>query len=229
MDTDGKTPIGFDVDLGKALAAKLGVQTQFINTSFDGIFAGLDKGDYDCAISAITITKARVDNGNFCNPYVSNALALVGLKGSSVAPKDPMACTGLQVAYQAETTADYYMQARAKEGLKFTPREYDSVETAFTDMKLKRVDVVLTDSTVAADYLRDPNSGYVLLWQSAPSEFFGIALKKGNDALTQALNKAQDELFADGTMAKLSQKWLGGDMVSTAKGVTPDKAAQGAH
>ncbi|MDR0909701.1 MAG: transporter substrate-binding domain-containing protein [Spirochaetaceae bacterium] len=153
MADDGKTPMGFDVDLGKMLAEKLGLKPVYVNTGFDGIFAGVDKGDYDCVISAATMTEARLATGNWTRPYIANALSLVGIEGSKTAPKSPEECAGLQVAYQAETTADYYMQDLADKGLSFTPREYDSIMSAFDDLKLGRVDVVIVDSTVADSYL----------------------------------------------------------------------------
>jgi ABC-type amino acid transport substrate-binding protein len=74
---DGSEFIGFDIDVSNRLGELLGLKAEFINTSFDGIFAGLDKGDYDCVISAISITPERQEKYIMTQPYVANALCIV--------------------------------------------------------------------------------------------------------------------------------------------------------
>ena len=75
-DSDGKTPIGFDVDMGKAIAAKLGLRAEFIDVAWDGIFAGVDTNRYDTIMSSVTITEARQRAHNFSKPYFVNTLAM---------------------------------------------------------------------------------------------------------------------------------------------------------
>jgi polar amino acid transport system substrate-binding protein len=217
-DTDGKTPIGFDVSMAKALAEKMGLQVKFIDTAWDGIFAGVDTGKYDCIISSVTITDARSDAHNFTKPYVGNAMAMVLLKGSDIKAKTPTELTGLGVAYQEETTADFFMANLAAQGLKFTPYEYDKVMYCFDELKLRRVDAIITDSLVAIDYVAPADSPFEIVWQGEADEVFGICLKKGNDALTAELDKALDALFEDGAMLRISKETFGGiDMVSSAR------------
>jgi polar amino acid transport system substrate-binding protein len=74
---DGTEFIGFDVDVSKKLGELLGVEVEFVNTTFDGIFAGLEKGDYDSIISAISITPERQEKYIMTEPYVANALCIV--------------------------------------------------------------------------------------------------------------------------------------------------------
>jgi polar amino acid transport system substrate-binding protein len=215
---DGKTPIGFDVEMCKAIAAKLGLTVKFIDTGFDGIFAGVTKGDYDCVVSAVTVTEARLAAHNFTKPYIGNAQCMVLAKNTKVTAKSPQELAGYGVAYQAETTSDYYMAKLADEGLKFTPYEYAQVLACFEELRLGRVDAIICDSTVASDFISKPNAPYEVVWQGPADEVFGICLKKGNDALTQAMDKALDELFADGTMLRLSRETFGGlDLVSAAR------------
>jgi polar amino acid transport system substrate-binding protein len=216
-DTDGKTPIGFDVQMAKALASKLGLKVEFVDTSFDGIFAGVSKGDYDCIISAATITDARLAAHNFTKPYIGNAQALVLLKNSPIKARKLEDLGGLGVSYQAETTSDIVMTNLAAGGLKFTPYEYESIISCFDEIKLGRVDAIVCDSLVAIDFVADPSAPYEIVWQGPAEEVFGICLKKGNDALTQVLDKALDELFADGTMLRISQEIFNADLVSAAR------------
>jgi len=76
-DTDGTTPIGFDIDVGKEIAELLGLQHKVIDTAWDGIFAGVDRGDYDCIISSVSITSAREETWIFTKPYIENSLCIV--------------------------------------------------------------------------------------------------------------------------------------------------------
>ena len=77
FDEDGVTPIGFDIDVGRAIAELLGLEHELVNTAWDGIFAGVDRGDYDVIISSVSITPAREENFIFTKPYIENALCLV--------------------------------------------------------------------------------------------------------------------------------------------------------
>ncbi|GHV24303.1 amino acid ABC transporter substrate-binding protein [Spirochaetia bacterium] len=216
-DADGKTPIGFDVQMAKAVAEKMGLKVEFVDTAWDGIFAGVDTGKYDCIMSSVTINSARIAAHNFSKPYVSNTLAMVLMKNTKIAARTPLDCTGLNVAYQEETTSDTYMTELAGEGLKFNPREYEKVMYCFDELKLGRVDVIVTDLLVAYDYIAPADSPFEIVWESPEAEKFGICMKKGNDALTAEIDKALDALFADGTMLKISQNVFGMDLVTAAR------------
>ena len=217
FDDDGKTPIGFDVEMGKAIAEKMGLKPQFVDTAWDGIFAGVNTGKYDCIMSSVTINPVRLQAHNFSKPYVSNTLAMVVLKGSSVSARTPMETTGLDVAFQSETTSDFYMEELAAGGLRYTPRRYEKVMYCFDELKLGRVDVIVTDLLVAYDYIAPADSPFQMVWTSDDPEQFGICMKKGNDALTDGINRALEELFNDGTMLKISNKIFGMDLVTSAR------------
>jgi polar amino acid transport system substrate-binding protein len=218
FDADGKTPIGFDVELGKALAAKLGLKFEYVDTAWDGIFAGVDTGKYDCIISSVTYTAERAEKFNFTKPYVANSQLLVVRKDARVKPKTLEQVQGLRLTYQAETTSDAMAtEWIAKSGAKVEVFEYDKVMNCFDELTLNRVDVILVDSVVAAEYLSRPNNPFEITAEVSNDEVLAICLKKGNDALTAALNKALDELYADGTLKKISQDVFGTDVVSSVR------------
>jgi len=79
-DNDGTTPIGFDIDVGKAIAELLGLDYKVIDTAWDGIFEGVVRGDYDCIISSVSITTDRLRVYLFTDPYIANALCIVTKK-----------------------------------------------------------------------------------------------------------------------------------------------------
>jgi len=216
FDADGKTPIGFDVEMGKAIAAKMGLEPKFVDTAWDGIFAGVSTDKYDCIMSSVTINEARLKAHNFSKPYIQNTLAIVLPKDSPLNVTSPQDLAGLGVSYQEETTSDDFMTELAEQGLKFTPYEYDKVMYCFEELKLGRVDVIVTDLLVAYEYVGRADSPFKIVWTGGEEEF-GICMRKGNDALTTAINKALDELFDDGTMLKISQKIFGMDLVSAVR------------
>lgn len=80
MDESGLNPLGFDVDLATALSEKLGLEVELVNTAWDGIFAGLDKGQYDMVISAVSVTPERQEAYEMTEPYVANQLVIVTKK-----------------------------------------------------------------------------------------------------------------------------------------------------
>ncbi|MDR2370541.1 MAG: ABC transporter substrate-binding protein [Treponema sp.] len=214
FDVDGKTPMGFDVDLAKGLAAKMGLQVEFVDTAWDGIFAGVDTGKYDCIISSVTYTEERAQKFNFTKPYVANSQLLVVRKDAAVKPKSMEEIKGLRLTYQAETTSDTMAtEWIERTGSKVEVFEYDKVMNCFDELTLNRVDVILVDSVVAAEYLSRPNNPYEITAEVSNDEVLAVCLKKGNSALTDALNKALDELWADGTLKSISQKVFGTDVV----------------
>ena len=214
---DGKTPAGFDVDLGKAIAGKLGLEANFIDTPWDGIFTGVNNGRYDCIISSVTINPARLEVFDFSKPYISNTLAMVVLKGSPVTARSPAESAGLNIAFQSETTSEEYMEDLASGGLSFIPRSYEKVIFCFDEIMLGRVDAIITDLLVAYDYVSSADSPFEIVWTNPDDERFGVCLKKGNDALTSAIDRALDELYADGTLHKISHDVFGMDLVTAAR------------
>ena len=213
MADDGVTPIGFDVSFSKALGQKMGLEVQFVDTAWDGIFAAVNTKKFDCIISSVTINPARLAAHNFSKPYIQNTLAIVMPKDSKYQVRSPADLAGLGVSYQEETTSDSYMTELAENGLMFTPYEYDKVMYCFDELKLGRVDAIMTDLLVAYEYVARSDF-FEIVWQGGEEEF-GVCMRKGNDALTNAINKALDELFADGTMLKISKDIFNGmDLVS---------------
>ena len=211
FDTDGATPIGFDVEVANALADYLGLDLELVDTSWDGIFAGVDTGKYDCIISCVSITDERKEQFNLTKPYVSNHTVLIVPNDSEIDSME--ALNGHSTAVQAETTADDYMKEHSAE-LGVELFQYDKVINCFDDLKTGRTDSVFTDSVVAAYYLGDEASNYKTVWENDELEPIGICLKKGNDGLTQVIDDALDALSADGTLGTIAEKYFGTDLTA---------------
>jgi len=132
-DVDG-TLIGFDIEVVKALADKLGLQVNFIDIAWDGIMAGLDVNKYDIAIN-ITILPERQKKYNFTKPYIDSSMTIVVLKNSSWKIERPEDIAGFNIAYQAYTTAQYFTEKLSDRGVKFTPFAYDKILNCFDDLE----------------------------------------------------------------------------------------------
>jgi polar amino acid transport system substrate-binding protein len=215
-DIDGRTPIGFDVQLAKALAAKLGLEFAYEDTAWDGIFAGLETGKYDIIISSVTITEERRQKYIFPQAYIANAQAIVLPTGSTRTIRGLEDLAGMRVAYQAETTSDDIMTDLGATGISFRPFEYDKVMNCFDELRAGRVDVIVCDSVVAYYYRANPAYSVTIVWEGAGEEL-GICINGGNTRLADAVGAVLDELFADGTVQGISQDVFGTDLVSSVR------------
>ena len=207
FDEDGSTAIGFDVELAKALSEEMGLEVEFVDTAWDGIFAGLDADKYDVVISTVSFTEDRDKNYKLSKPYIENAPVLVVPADSDIASIEDLA--DKTVAVQMETTADYIIQGYVADGLATDLRQYEKVINAFDELKAGRADAVCTDSVVAAYYLGDEASNYKTVWQSPEAEPIVMCLKKDNDALCAELEKALDALKENGKLDDIALKYFG--------------------
>ena len=210
-DSDGITLLGFDIELTKALADKLGLTVNYIDTAWEGIFAGLETGKYDIAIN-ITILPERQERLNFTKPYIDSSMTIIINKYFPNKINEPQDIKGYKAAFQGGTTAQYFAEKLIEQGISFFPFSYDKIINCFDDLTLGRVDLIIVDNLVASDYAA--KELFEIVWQGSSGELIGICLRKENDVLTAALNNALDELFKDGTLLKISQKYFNRDLIS---------------
>jgi len=213
-DSGGTSLIGFDIDMTRAIAQRLGLNVNFIDTAWDGIFAGLDAGRYDIAVN-ITILPERQRRFNFTNPYIDSSMTIVTLKNPAIKIETPQDIAGLRVAFQGDTTAQYFTERLREQGLTFTSFSYDKIINCFNDLRLGRVDLIVVDNIAASHYAGTETDIFEIVWEGPSDEYIAIALKKGNDTLTKAINEALDELFKDGTMLEISNKYFNRDLVTS--------------
>lgn len=207
---DGVTPIGYDIDFSYALAEKLGLEVNFINTAWDGIFSGIGT-NYDVVISAVTINDERKQTMDFSDPYINNYQAIVVPKGSDLTFTSLNDMNGMAVALQKETTSDELISDMIATGtIDATVVANEKVITCFTQLTNGEVDCILCDSTVADGYLASDPDSYEKAFQDDTSpEQFGVAMTKGNTALQEAINAAIAELTTEGFFDDNTAKWFG--------------------
>lgn len=207
---DGVTPIGYDVDFAYALGDKLGLDIVFINTAWDGIFQGIGV-NYDCAISAVTITEERKETMLFSDPYINNYQAVVVSADYEGEINSFLDLNGMTIAVQKETTSDILMSDYVDTGsIDCTISANEKIVTCFTQLTNGEVDAVVVDSTVAVGYLAANPDAYVIAFQDdSEPEQFGVALGLENTALQAAINEAIAELTEEGFFDESIAYWFG--------------------
>ena len=207
---DGTTPIGYDVDFAKALSEKLGVTVNFVNTAWDGIFQGIGV-NYDCVISAVTITEERKASMLFSEPYINNYQAVVVKADYAGKIASFLDLNGLAIAVQKETTSDILMSDYVSTGsIDATISANEKVTTCFTQLENGEVDAVVVDSTVADGYLASNPDKFIKIFQDeSEPEQFGVAMALENTALQAAINDAIAKLSAEGFFESNVAYWFG--------------------
>lgn len=199
--------VGFDVDISNEVARRLGVEAEIVTTAWDGIVAGLVTGRYDAIIGSLGVTEERAKAVDFVGPYYRTGLGIFVSEGSDVQSAEDLA--GKTVGVTLGEAGEQW--ARAQSG--FDIRTYKGLPELLLDLTAGRVDAIVTDdipvfvaiqkSGLAVVQVEDPNM---------PQFDVGIAIRKDNPELTAALRKALDDMFADGTYQKISEKWVNRDI-----------------
>ncbi|NLB20397.1 MAG: amino acid ABC transporter substrate-binding protein [Clostridium sp.] len=204
--------IGFDIDLAHAIAEKLDMELEIVSTSFDGIFTGLNAGNYDVIISAVSMTPGRLENMLFSEPYLSNGQVIVTKKdGINITKHEEL--TGLNVGVQLGTTADTAAEKYAKDN-DFEVIKYDEIIQTFTAIKAGHVDAIAVDYAVAIDYVSNEPESYQVSEVMLTNEPIAVVIKKGNEPLQEKINQALKEIREEGKLKELSLEWLGDDYTS---------------
>ena len=206
-------PAGFDIALMQRIAGKLGRTWQLVRydgADFNGIFAGLDSGAYDCIASGTTITPGRAARADFCAPYALSGQSLVvdATRHQRVRGVDDLDghVIGVQHGNTSEPVADKLVAEHRAARVRVYA--YHAIEQALDDLSSGGCDAFMKLAPVTAWLVRDrPRLKVVQVGITA--EQLGICVRTGNTAQRAAIDKAQAELVADGTLATLIAQWLG--------------------
>lgn len=203
VDENTKEFIGFDIDLMKAIAEEAGFEVEFRNVAWDGIFAGLAAGEYDAVISSVTITEERQKEFDFSDPYI-NAGQIVIVLADNTDINSHNDLGGKTVAAQIGTTGA--MAVQEIEGA--TLKEYDEIGFCFEDLLAGRVDAVVCDTPVAADYAGVQYAGQIkLVGEPFTDEYYGVMVKKGNTELLAKINEGLKKVQEKGIDEQLMKDW----------------------
>jgi len=199
---------GFDVEISREVAKRLGVEPEFKETQWDAIFAGLDAKRFDMIANQVGIRPDRQEKYSFSDPYISSSAVLITHKDNEKV-KTFEDIKGLNAA---QSLTSNYGELAKKHGANLV-----SVEGFTQSVELlasKRVDVTINDRISFLDYTKQrPDAPIKVAATSEDASASGLMFRKDSDTLVAEVNKALKEMIADGTYAKISEKWFGEDVL----------------
>jgi polar amino acid transport system substrate-binding protein len=205
--------VGFDIDLAKEAARRMGVEVKFQAISWDANVEELNSGNIDVIWNGLTITEKRQKQMLFTKPYLQDRQIIVVTPDSDIKGKADLA--GKKIGIQAASSAVEAVEADTKTYavIKDNLREFDSNDLAMRDLKGGGVDAVVVDEVVGRYYITKHPEDYKVLEENFGVEGFGVGLRLTDKAFQAELDKALDDMKADGTASKISEKWLEKDLI----------------
>lgn len=203
--------VGYDTEVGQAIADKLGVKAEFIEGEWDGLFAGLDGGRYDCIINGVEITEERSQKYDFTTPYAYIKTALAVASDNT----DISSFEDLAGHTTSNSLGSTYADLAAGYGAEVA--NVDTLSETVSMVISGRADATLNAEVSFYDYLSEhPDAAIKIVDMTDEASHVSIPLVKGtdNDTLRAEIDKAIDELRADGTLGKLSEKYFGTNISS---------------
>ena len=204
QDAAGQT-VGFEVDLMKEVAKRLGDEVTFVNIPFTGLFAAVQSGQIDAAVSSITITPKRLGSVSFAQPYYDSDQSLTVLAKSGIADLKGMA--GKVVGVDTGSTGDIYATAHQAEEKVSEIRRYEGLAPAMLDLAAGRIDGYISDIPALQYYVRD-KPAYKVVERIPTGERYSIMFAKGAP-LVDKVDAVLTTLKAEGYLAKLHGTWFG--------------------
>lgn len=192
---------GFDIDLARLIAKKLGKEAFFDTMQFSSILPALSLGQVDAAISTITITEQRQKNFDFTRPYYFEGMAAVFQEAKPI--KDVKQLIGKKIGVQLGSTMEIWLKKNVPQANIIV---MDNNNQTIAALKAGYVDLVLVDG-VQGEVFSQKNPGLASAIIAQSDDGYGLALKK-NSALTKELNQVLQEIEQTGELTKLKKKWL---------------------
>jgi polar amino acid transport system substrate-binding protein len=203
--------VGYDVDLAREAAKRLGVELVLQPIDWNAKEQELNTGEIDCIWNGFTITEERKQNLTFTPPYLKNAQVIVVKSNSPVQTLKDLAgkIAGTQAGSSSMDAIDD--AAEFKAGLKDVI-EYKDFLTALMDLDVGGVDAVVIDLVVANDNINRSGKPFRILTETLGEEEFGIGFRKNDKALAGRVWEILLEMAKDGTVGRIATKWLGADI-----------------
>ena len=201
--------MGFDVEVARAIAEKLGVEAEIIPGEWDGLFAGMDAGRYDMVVNGVEVTPERTEKYDFADPYAYIRTALI-VRGDN---EDIKTFEDLKGKKTANSIASTYMNLAEDYGA--TCYGVDTLDETLTMVLQGRVDATLNAIVSYTDYLaQHPDANLKVVATTEDASNVAIPMRKGDEtaSLLEAVNKAIAELHEEGVISELSIKYFGEDI-----------------
>ncbi|WML39937.1 ABC transporter substrate-binding protein [Neobacillus sp. OS1-2] len=196
---------GFDVEIGKELAKKMGMKPVPVTNPWETLIQGLQAKKYDAILASMTVTDERKKSVNFTNTYyVSGAQIFVAEDNQNI--KSVADLKGKKIGVVKAST---YKEIALQQTDQSNVVEYDSDITALMDLPTGRLDAVITDQMVGLPIIKEGTIKIKDVGEPLSHDDQAIAVRKEDKELLEKINKALDEIIKDGTYEKISNKWFG--------------------
>ncbi len=199
---------GYDVDVARLLAGRLGLKAEFVSTEWSGILAGLAGNKYDVIVNQVGINPKRELAFDFSQPYTYSTPQLIVRKDEPANYASLAALKGKRLGVGQGSV--YEQQARSVPGIEV--RSYPAAAETMQDLAAGRIDAALNDSLMVAWLLKNTRLPLKAGARVGQLERMGIPFQRGNPRFKAALDKALAEAGADGSLQAISLKWFGSDV-----------------
>lgn len=199
--------VGFDVEIGRAIAEHIGVEAEFVEGPWDGLIAGIDANRYDVVINQVGITEARQAKYDFSEPYIASKAALV-VRGDN---SDITSFESLAGKKSAQTLTSNFGKLAESFGAELVGT--DGFDQSIALVLQGRADATINDSLSFFDFkTQQPDADVKVVATAEDADFSGVLLAKGKPELLAAINEALAAIKADGSYAEISQEYFGEDV-----------------
>lgn len=199
--------VGFDVEIGHAIAEKLGVKAEFVEGKWDGLIAGLDANRYDAVINQVGITEARKQKYDFSEPYIASKAVLIVKDGNA----DIKGFADLKGRKSAQSLTSNFGKIAEQNGAELVGT--DGFDQSIQLVLTGRADATINDSLSFLDFKKHkPDAPVTVVAEQKDADYSGVIIRKGEPELLAAINKALADIKADGTYKKISDTYFGQDV-----------------
>lgn len=195
---------GFDVEIAREIAERLGVEAEFLETQWDAMFAGLDAERFDMVANQVGINDERKESYDFSDPYITSTAVLVVAEDND----EIQSFDDLEGKLSAQSLTSNYAEMATSYGA-----ELEGVEgfnQAIELLNSGRVDATINDNLTVLDFQQQrPDASIKVVDESGDAAQSGLLFRQGNETLVEAANEALAEMIEDGTYEEISNKWFG--------------------
>ncbi len=205
---DGDTVVGIDAEIAAAIAEKLGMELEIVDTAFDSIIPAVVAGKYDMGMAGMTVTEERLEEVNFSDSYATGVQVVIVKEDSDIKTVDDLfGDKNYTIGVQTGTTGDLYSTWDIEDEGLGTVSRFNKGADAVEALKIGKVDCVIIDNEPAKAFVAD-SEGLKILDSAYAEEQYAIAVSKDNAELLENINKALKELTEDGSVQAIVDKYI---------------------
>lgn len=199
--------VGFDVEIGRAIAEHIGVEAEFVEGPWDGLIAGIDANRYDVVINQVGINEERQAKYDFSEPYIASKAALIVAEDNT----EIASFEDLAGKKSAQSLTSNFGKLAEEYGAELVGTE--GFDQSIALVIQGRADATINDSLSFFDFkTQQPDAPVKVVATAEDADYSGVILAKGKPELLAAINEALEAIKADGTYAEISQKYFGEDV-----------------